>query len=207
MMVGRDDLPWSEACERNRVPIARVLDELLPQRPQVLEIGSGTGQHAVFFNRLRPELVWRCSDLPENLVGLQARIDREGEGRLPDAIELDVMRSDWPCGPFDLVFSANTLHIMPWTHTPVLLERSCAVLANGGCLVIYGPFHDNGVHIAPSNEAFDRSLKARDPAMGVRDAQRIRALASAIGLQPEADLAMPANNRILVFRKPDRAPN
>lgn len=199
-------MPWSEACERNRVPIAQVLSALLSDRSEVLEIGSGTAQHAVFFTLLRPELFWQCSDVADNLPGIQARIDQEGDGRLPDAIELDVMGEGWPSRLFDLVFTANTLHIMPWDHTPVLLARGAQCLRPGGCLVIYGPFHDSGVHTASSNEAFDRSLKSRDPAMGVRDAVQIRALAGDQGLRPEADLALPANNRILVFRKPGAAP-
>lgn len=195
-------LPWSEACERNRGPIGGALIRLLPERASVLEIGSGTGQHAVHFCRMMPGLRWQCSDVGTHLPGLQARIEQEGGGRLADALELDVMADAWPSGPFDAVYTANTLHIMPWDHTPVLLERGAAILRAGGCLVIYGPFHDRGVHTAASNEAFDRSLRARDPAMGVRDADRIRALADECGLRQEADLALPANNRILVFRKP-----
>jgi len=197
---------FSEACERNKVAISDVLINLLAFEDSVLEIGSGTAQHAVYFTQQIPGLRWQCSDLPENLPGIQARIELEGGGRLPSAIELDVMSPSWPAGPFDAVFTANTLHIMPWDHTPVLLEQSAQVLGPDGCLLIYGPFHDDGVHTAPSNEAFDRSLRARDPATGVRDAVVIKTLASVFGLLPEADLALPANNRILVFRKSTDAP-
>lgn len=149
-----------------------------------------------------PELLWQSSDLAENLPSLQLRLDVDGMGRLPAALELDVMASAWPSGPFDAVFTANTLHIMPWNHTPALLQRSAELLRPGGCLVIYGPFHDDGVHTAPSNLAFDRSLRGRDPSMGVRDASRVKTLAAECGLLAEADLSLPANNRILVFRKP-----
>ena len=196
----------SEAARRNREPIHSALMRLLRPPARVLEIGSGTGQHAVYFTEQMPGLRWQCSDMAEHLPGIQARIELEGGGRLPDAVELDVMGKHWPDGPFDAVFTANTLHIMPWDHTPVLLQRSAQILRSGGCLIIYGPFHDNGIHTAPSNEAFDRSLKARDPAMGVRDAVQITCLAAACGLQAEADLALPANNRILVFRDAGSAP-
>jgi len=199
-------LPHSEACRRNQRPIAHALRVLFARGAVVLEIGSGTGQHAIHFSDQVPGLTWQCTDLAENLPGLQARIEREGQGRLPDALALDVMSDHWPQGPFDAVFTANTLHIMPWDHTPVLLARSAELLRAGGCLVIYGPFHDAGVHTAPSNQAFDRSLRARDPAMGVRDAVEIRVLAKDRGLEAEADLSLPANNRILVFRKPAAVP-
>ena len=196
----------SEACERNKGAILEVLAARLSSAASVLEIGTGTAQHAVYFTEQMPGLRWQCSDVADNLPGIQARIDLEGGGRLTPAMELDVLSSRWPTGPFDAVFTANTLHIMPWDHTPVLLARSAQVLRSGGCLIIYGPFHDHGVHTAPSNEAFDRSLKARDPAMGVRDAAQIKRLAADCGLQAEADLALPANNRMLVFRKHAAAP-
>ena len=198
-------LPGSEACERNKRPIAAVLSHCLPSAARVLEVGSGTGQHAVYFAARLPGIRWQCSDRAENLPGIQARIDLEAQGLLPSVIELDVMSSAWPGGPYDAVFTANTLHIMPWDHTQVLLQRSAELLRPGGCVVIYGPFHDGGVHTAPSNLAFDRSLKQRDPAMGVRDAEQIKARAMACGLQSQADLALPANNRVLIFRKPAAA--
>ncbi len=179
-----------------------MLSWVLSPAASVLEVGTGTAQHAVYFTERLPGLRWQCSDLAGNLPAIQSRIDLEGGGRLPPAIELDVMGDAWPPGPFDAVYTANTLHIMPWDHTPVLLERSAGILRLGGCLVVYGPFHDRGVHTAASNEAFDRSLQARDPAMGVRDADRVRALAEQCGLWLEADLPLPANNRILLFRKP-----
>lgn len=201
-----ETLPSSPAAERNSPPIHACLLRLLSSQAHVLEIGSGTAQHAVYISERLPRLLWQCSDVAENLPGIQARIELQAGQRLPAAIELDVIASSWPKGPFDAVFTANTLHIMPWDHTPVLLQRSSAVLRPGGCLIIYGPFHDNGIHTAATNEAFDGSLKARAPAMGVRDAVQIKALASAVDLGSEADLALPANNRLLVFRKLDGAP-
>lgn len=175
---------------------------MLDNRPtRVLEIGSGTGQHAIYFTGQLPGLHWQCTELAENLPALQARIALEGRERLPDAIELDVVHTDWPSGPFDVVFTANTLHIMPWDYTPVLLRRASASLVSGGRLIVYGPFQYGGEHTSASNAAFDHSLRQRDPAMGVRDAVELAALAAEQGLHAEADLALPANNRILVFAR------
>ena len=200
------ELACSPACERNKRPIAAVLRSCLPETARVLEIGSGTAQHAVYFAECFPALRWQCSDRAENLCGINARISQQGQGRLEPAIALDVMTEDWPSGPFDAVFTANTLHIMPWSYTGVLLRQAAAVLKRGACLLLYGPFHDGGVHTAPSNLAFDLSLKATDSQMGVRDALEIKRLAFESGLLAEADLALPANNRMLIFRKPVDAP-
>jgi hypothetical protein len=194
-------LATSPACQRNRRPILQALECLTELRGTFLEIGSGTAEHAVYFWKQDPALAWQCSDRPENLNQIKTRISLETNGRLPDPLELDVLQPEWPEGPFDAVFTANTLHIMPWKNTLVMLDRVSRILLPQGQLIIYGPFHDSGVHTAPSNLAFDQSLKARDPAMGVRDAVELAAQAQARGLQAEADLPMPANNRMLVFRK------
>lgn len=195
-------LSFSAAAARNQRAICQALEKLLADGPtNVLEVGSGTGQHAIFFTDHLPGLKWQTSDLAANVPELQARIQQDGRGRLPKAIELDVLGKDWPAGPFDIIFTANTLHIMPWSHTPVLLRRSAECLESGGRLIIYGPFHYSGLHTAPSNASFDQSLKLTDQAMGVRDAIELTALAAARGLRAEADLALPANNRLLVFCK------
>ncbi len=195
------NLPFSEACERNKTPIAEALASLLPVTARVLEIGAGTGQHAVYFTECLPGLDWLATDRAENLVGLRARVAREANDRQIEVRELDVAQDDWPAGPFDAVYTANTLHIMPFALTPELLKHSAALLRAGGQLICYGPFHDQGVHTADSNAAFDQSLKARDPNMGIRDATEIRRLAESCGLQQTADLSLPANNRLLVFTK------
>jgi cyclopropane fatty-acyl-phospholipid synthase-like methyltransferase len=200
--VSSNDLPSSPAAERNKQPILEVLRRRLPPSGRVLEIGAGTGQHAVHFARHLPAVHWQTSELPQHLPLLSARIQQAGVG-LPEPIELDVM-GDWPDQAFDAVFTANTLHIMPWECTSVLIERASNCLAGGGELIIYGPFHDNGVHTAESNLQFDRMLRSRNPDMGVRDAVKIRNLAGGHGLEPVADISMPANNRILVFRKVGR---
>ncbi|MEE4638027.1 MAG: DUF938 domain-containing protein [Wenzhouxiangella sp.] len=198
-----NNLPFSPAAERNKEAIGHALGALLGQGPvRVLEIGSGTGQHAVFLTQRFPEWQWQCSDLVEQLPDLRARLAQEGVGCLPDPLELDVLQNKWPAGPFDALFTANTLHIMSWAHTLALFDQSVGLLRPSGRLIVYGPFHDSGMHTAPSNEAFDQALKSRHPSMGVRDAIEITAQAARRGLHAEADLALPANNRILVFRKP-----
>jgi SAM-dependent methyltransferase len=205
-------LPFSPACERNRESILAVLRRWLgegtPARPlRVLEVGSGTGQHAVHMARHLSGLHWQPSELPENLEGLAARISSEGrQGLAPGArIEaprlLDVDAPDWPAGPWDAVFSANTAHIMPATSVPRLVAGSARALKPGGLLLLYGPFRYGTTHTAASNAAFDAHLRSLDPAMGVRDAHDLTRQANAVGLVPEDDVAMPANNRLLVFRR------
>lgn len=194
------DLPFSPASHRNREPIGRVLEDWLPERARVLEVGAGTGQHAVYFHQRMPRLRWQATDVAGSLAGLKARLVQEAPD-LPEPLALDVTSADWPDGPFDAVFTANTLHIMPWDHTPVFLERAAAHLRKGGLVIIYGPFHDGGRHTADSNRQFDQSLRRRDPAMGVRDAAEVARCARSCALSQQADLDMPANNRILIYRK------
>lgn len=195
------DLPHSPASDRNRKPICQVLRRWLPDQARVLEIGSGSGQHAVYFCDRIPGLHWQATELAEHMAGLRLRLAVEGS-QLPAPMELDVRQADWPEGPYDAIFTANTLHIMPWDHTPVLIRQSAKRLVPGGLLVIYGPFQYQGRHTADSNRQFDHSLTNRDPAMGVRDAVAVSRLAEMHGLIAEADIAMPANNRILIFRQP-----
>lgn len=196
------NLPFSEACERNKRPIGEVLERLLPARASVLEIGAGTGQHAVYFTQRLPELRWQASEIGSRLPDLQQRFDQDGAGRLPAPIALDVSEaSQWPDGPFDAVYTANTLHIMPWKLTPLLMAGVARCLGPEGQLIVYGPFHDRGQHTSPSNEAFDCSLRQRDPAMGIRDAVDVADIAARRGLDQRADLSLPANNRLMIFSK------
>lgn len=204
------DLPFSEACERNKQPLLEALRAWLPQPPdrpaQVLEVGSGTGQHGVHFSQHLP-VRWQLSDRLEHLPGLrrrQAYASANGvpaSGQLLPPLPLDVTQPDWPAGPFDAVFSANTAHIMPATAVPALFAGSARVLAPDGLFLLYGPFNDGGVHTSASNAAFDAHLRAIDPAMGVRDSLELIACARAVGLLAAADLPLPANNRLLVFRR------
>jgi SAM-dependent methyltransferase len=198
-------LLFSEACERNKQPIAAELDRWLPRPARVLEIGSGSGQHAVHITRQLSQLHWQPSERSQQRDALQQRIDREGRSQpaagsqLANAITLDVSAGPWPAGPYEAVFTANTAHIMPASAVAELVAGAAAVLAPGGLLLLYGPFSDGGQHSAPSNAAFDAHLRSIDPAMGVRDADWIAALAERRGLRGLADVAMPANNRLLVF--------
>jgi cyclopropane fatty-acyl-phospholipid synthase-like methyltransferase len=199
---------FSAACERNKEAILAVLQEWLPLGAQVLEVGSGSGQHAVFFAQSIAGLAWQTSELSANLAGLGERIALEGgSGLAPGSqilmpIALDVSApGDWPEQRFDAVFTANTTHIMPASSVPDLLAGAAEVLVPGGLLLLYGPFCDHGIPTAASNLDFDLHLRSIDPAMGVRDAVVLSEQAKGLGLSPVADVAMPANNRTLIFRR------
>ena len=199
---------FSAACERNKEALLAVLQDWLPPGAQVLEVGSGSGQHAVFFAQSMAGLAWQTSELSANLAGLGERIALEGgSGLAPGSqilmpIGLDVSApGDWPHQRFDAVFSANTTHIMPASSVPDLLAGAAGVLVPGGLLLLYGPFCDHGIPTAASNVDFDLHLRSLDPAMGVRDAVLISEQAKGLGLSPVADVAMPANNRTLIFRR------
>lgn len=194
-------LPFSEACERNKDPILSVLRGAFADRSRVLEIGSGTGQHAVHFARCLPRLRWQPTDRAEYLDGLAARIAAEGPPNLASPVELDVLREPWPLLAADAVFSANTLHIMSRPAVEALFAGLPRVLGSGGVLAIYGPFRYRGQFTTPSNAEFDRELRARDPASGVRDFEAVDALARRAGFELVDDYAMPANNQLIVWRR------
>ncbi len=233
--------PFAPACERNRDPILEVLRVHFAHARNVLEIGSGTGQHAVHFAAAMPWLRWQCSDRAQNLPGIRGWLDEAGLPNTAAPVELDVAHGSWPSMRFDAVFTANTLHIMGWEevealfaglgeglafapsitrasarspHTPrVLASRrppsapsptrgeGCASDAERFVLCVYGPFNYAGDFTSGSNRAFDASLRARDPRMGIRDFEAVDALARGIGLESIDDIAMPANNRTLVWRR------
>lgn len=193
-------LPHSEACERNKQPILRILAEVLRDVSSVLEIGSGTGQHAVHFATHLPHLDWQPTDRREYLAGLTERVRLEGPCNLRAPVELDVRSDAWPSAAFDAVFTANTLHIMSWPEVKALLSGAAPGLAPGGRLLVYGPFRYAGRYTSQSNAVFDEQLRARDPASGIRDFEAVDELARSAGLAVEADHAMPANNRLVVWR-------
>jgi SAM-dependent methyltransferase len=193
-------LPYSEACDRNKAPILALLREAFADRRRVVEIGAGTGQHAVHFARHLPHLTWQPTDRAEHLVGLEARIAAEGPSNLAAPLELDVLRDPWPAVTADAVFSANTLHIMSWPAVEAMFAGLRRVLAADGVIAIYGPFKYGGGYTAASNATFDAMLRERDPESGVRDFEAVNALAAAVGLELQADHAMPANNQLLVWR-------
>lgn len=194
--------PFSPACERNREPILTQLRPLLSHCARVLEIGSGTGQHAVHFARAMPWLQWQCSDLPGALPGIELWMAEAGLPNTPPPIALDV-DGPWPAPPrpFDAVFSANTLHIMSWPQVERMFEGLPSLTADSALLLIYGPFTEHGRHTSQSNADFDAALRARAPHMGVRDAADVDRLAAAAGFELQQDLALPANNRLRVWRR------
>ena len=193
--------PYSEACERNRDPILVVLREAFADRRRVLEIGSGTGQHAVHFAAGLPHLVWQPSDRAENLPGIRLWCDEAGLANLLAPIALDLNQDPWPDVQADAVFSANTLHIVSWSEVQTLLERIGKMLPPGGVLAIYGPFAYGGRHTSESNASFDLFLRSRDPLSGIRSFEDVDELARGQGLRLAYDRAMPANNRTLVWRR------
>jgi len=203
-MTGENSmLPASDACERNKGPILEVLRRAFAERSHVLEIGSGTGQHAVYFAAHLPHLVWQPSERLAHMATLDARVRRQGSGNLRAPAVLDVGQKIWAVRSVDAVFSANTLHSMPWDDVQPMYAGIDAVLAASGVLCIYGPFRHNGEHIAASNERFDAELRERDPRSGIRDFEAVRELAASHRLRLAADHALPANNRLLEFVRTD----
>jgi len=194
-------LPFSAACERNKDPILEVLRVRFADRAQVLEIGSGTGQHAVHFARALTHLTWHPTEQLTYLADLTERVKAEGSPNLRAPTLLDVRQAVWPVRSIDAIFTANTLHIMSWPEVMALFAGIGSVLAPGGVLGIYGPFRYAGRYTSDSNQEFDRMLQDRDPQSGLRDIQDINSLAEQYGLRLDADHDLPANNRLLVFTK------
>ncbi len=192
--------PFSLACENNKGPILDVLSECLSDCASVLEIGSGTGQHAVYFAKHLPHLCWQPSDLSHNLAGIRAWMDEYMLHNLKAPFSLDV-DLEWPVDTYDAVFTANTLHIVSWAQVETMICEVSRLLTERGKLVIYGPFNYGYSYTSESNESFDQWLKARDPLSGIRDFEAVNALALKAGLTLRADYAMPANNRTLVWEK------
>jgi SAM-dependent methyltransferase len=195
--------PCTAACERNREPIAARLGERLPANGDVLEIGSGTGQHAVYFGARFPGMFWQPSDVAENHPGIRGWIEFAGLKNVRAPFELDVLSSKWPAGVFDAAYTANTAHIMPIDAVERMFEGVARALASHGFFFLYGPVNRNGEFTSDSNRAFDAYLRARDPRMGLRDDRVLAGLAQAVRLQLVADYALPANNRGLVLRRPE----
>ena len=192
---------YSEACERNKDPILDVLRVAFADRSKVLEIGSGTGQHAAHFAGNLPRLLWQPSDRPENIAGIEAWRSDVATPNLLAPIGLDIDDSTWPDVCADAVFTANTLHIVSWPQVQRLFERVGALLPEAGVLVVYGPFNYGGVHTAQSNARFDAMLRQRDRLSGIRDFEKVDELARQNGMTLVKDYAMPANNRTVVWRK------
>jgi len=190
----------SDAAERNKGPILQVLSEEFARCRTVLEVGSGTGQHAVYFAANLADVSWQPSDTGDYLPNLRARLQHEHQPNLREVIELDVRARPWPVTSVDAVFSANTLHIMSWSSVQEFFRGVGTVLANPGALCVYGPFRYRGRYTSESNAAFDEYLRRRDEDSGIRDFEAVDALAREQGLDLVADHSMPANNQILVWR-------
>jgi SAM-dependent methyltransferase len=192
---------YSEACEENRDPILAVLRETFARTRRVLEIGSGTGQHAVHFARYLPHLEWQSSDLPGSHPSIRAWIADSGLPNLPPPLILDVTTGVWPEQTYDGVFSANTTHIMHWPAVCDMFAGIGRVLGENGVFCLYGPFNYGNAYTSPNNARFDDWLKGRDPGSGIRNFEDLDALAARHGLQLVDDREMPVNNRLLVWRR------
>jgi cyclopropane fatty-acyl-phospholipid synthase-like methyltransferase len=192
--------PFSPACARNQDAILAVLRTHFAGRSHVLEIGSGTGQHAVHFAAALPQLVWQTSDRPDNLPGIRQWLAEARLPNTPEPLVFDV-NGPLPSGRYDAVFSANTLHILGWPEVVKLFAALPQLMAPSALLTVYGPFNYSGAFTSPSNAAFDASLRADQPQRGIRDFEAVDALARAAGLALIDDHAMPANNRCITWQR------
>ncbi|MCP4595083.1 DUF938 domain-containing protein [Neptuniibacter sp.] len=197
--------PYSGPADRNKEPILEVISDILMASKRVLEVGSGTGQHALYFSEQMPHLTWLPSDFAEGYDVLRAQFEQNSRTNVAAPIELDVRNIPWDScltdHVIDLVYTANTLHIMSWAAVETFFAGIEQVLGKEGFLVVYGPFKYNGDFTTPSNAQFDQWLKNRDPVSGVRDFEAVNALAESIGLVLQNDCAMPANNQCLIWRR------
>ncbi len=193
--------PFSEACEINKTPILAVLSRLFAEPGRVLEIGAGTGQHAVHFAQHLKHLQWMPTDTRENLSGIDLWVKEAGLDNLDVSKELDIAESHWQQEPVEYVYSANTVHIMSWPLVEQLFAGLDRVMSANALFVLYGPFNYNGTFTSESNARFDQWLKQRDSRSGVRDFEQLDALAATAGLTLLEDVEMPINNRCLVWVK------
>lgn len=193
--------PYAESCEQNREPILSVLGAALKDSRAVLEIGSGTGQHAVAFAAQMPQLIWYTSDCQDNHVGINMWLDEAGLANVRSPRVLDVTQETWPNIAVDAVFSANTAHIMHYPEVEAMLAGVGRILPQGGIFLVYGPFNYGGRYTSDSNARFDQWLKARDPQSGIRNFEDLDKLANQAGMVLKNDYTMPANNRILHWQK------
>ncbi len=194
--------PFSPACEKNKDAILKILKEVIPdENLNLLEIGSGTGQHAVFMTPKFRHLNWTTSDILDQHDGIRRWMQEFKHPNLTGPIELEIGKDEIPRGQFDLVFSANVLHIISKAKIEKLIEELGEALFKGGQALFYGPFNSGGRFTAPSNETFDQHLKTQDPESGIRDFEEICRLMKKVGFDLLKDFKMPANNRMLYFKK------
>ena len=193
--------PFAESSEQNKAPIFDVLKRYFNNVGSVLEIGSGTGQHAVFFAEQFPHLNWIVSDRVEYHAGIALWLEEAALNNTQGPLMLDVNQSNWPVNQIDAVFSANTVHIMSWPSVENMVAGIGRILNKEGIFCLYGPFNYDGKFTSESNARFEQWLKQRDPASGIRDFEALQSLAEKAGLTLIDDIEMPANNRILVWKK------
>jgi SAM-dependent methyltransferase len=190
------------APERNKQPILDVMRPLLPAVGTLLEVASGSGQHAAYFSAELPELTYQPSDIDDdNLTSIAAYVKEAARPNLLPPRRLDVRSADWGVGTVDAIFCANMIHISPWSCCEGLIAGAARHLAPGGVLIMYGPYRLGSAHTSASNEAFDARLREQNPSWGVRDAEAVIALAERAGLHFLERTAMPANNQTLTFRR------
>ncbi len=192
--------PFAESCVQNQHVILDVLKQELTNTKDVLEIGSGTAQHAVFFAKNMPHLTWQCSDRHTEINGMNAWINEANLPNLLAPLELDVL-SQWPTQKYDAIFSANAVHIMSWQAVKAMFKALNNCLTDQAILCLYGPFNYDGHFTSDSNAQFDLWLKSRDPESGIRDFEKLNSLAEKYGLRLKNDYEMPTNNRILCWHK------
>ena len=205
--TGTEFDPHAPAAARNCEPILGVLREMLPASGTVLEIASGTGQHVGYFAPQFAGLVWQPSDQdPRMLASIAARARASGEGNILAPLQIDVHAADWGIAAADAMININMIHVAPWSACEGLMAGAGRTLGAGAPLYLYGPYMVGGRHTAPSNQAFDRALRAQDPSWGVRDLDAVIACAAANGLAFERTVAMPTNNLSVILRRRDGAP-
>ena len=193
--------PFSESCVQNQAVICAVLESLLIDNKHVLEIGSGTGQHAVYFAERLPHLIWQTSDQEQYHQGIKLWLNEAGLDNTRDPIKLDVSNNTWPEIYIDAVFSANAVHIMAWDNVVDYFKYSAELLHKNGLFILYGPFNYGGKYTSQSNANFDDWLKARDPKSGIRDFKALDDMANKNNMMLKHDIEMAANNRILCWEK------
>lgn len=196
--------PYAPACDRNKTAILDVLQQHLNTDDLVFEVGSGTGQHGVFFAEHMPQLTWQMTDKAENIAGINQWVSASAMDNARAAKVFDV-DSNWPEGEdiqqVPAIFTANSLHIMAWASVEAFFNHAATHLKTSGLLIVYGPFNYHGAFSSPSNAQFDQWLKARDARSGIRDFEALEKLATDQGLLLLDDIEMPANNRILLWQK------
>ncbi|MCK4951978.1 MAG: DUF938 domain-containing protein [Gammaproteobacteria bacterium] len=193
--------PFAESSEQNKEPILVILQKEFDKPGTVLEIGGGTGQHAVYFSSELPHLVWQPTEKAGELPGICLWMEEAGLSNIHEPVELDVSTHPWELDAMDMVFSANTVHIMSWPEVECMFQGIGNVLRVGGKFCLYGPFNYDNVYTSDSNAQFDVWLKDHDPKSGIRNFENLDQLAQQVGMSLHKDYEMPANNRILVWKK------